>query len=147
MEPMAYAGTVDEAGKFRPINPGAFKFSFVPFKGRDVILTIEERRTTRSNRQNRAFYGIVVKAFCEHMGYRFNNARDKEFVKSVILNGIGHYEIRKGLRGETVHDVKPTSNLDTREFKELYEACQQLGAENGLVIPDPESALALGAKG
>lgn len=118
----------------------------MPFRDKDVIVTFEERKTTRSNRQNRAFYGIVVKAFCEHMGHRFANARDKEFVKGVILNGIGHYEIRKGLRGEVVHDAKPTSNLNTQEFKELYEACQQLGAENGLVIPDPESALALGAK-
>jgi len=143
---MAYAGHVDGAGKFHPSNPGAFKFAGIPFKDKDVIVTFEERKTTRSNRQNRAFYGIVVKAFCEHMGYRFINARDKEFVKDQILLGIGHYEIRKGLGGKVVHEVKSTSNLDTRAFKELYEACQQLGAENGLVIPDPESAVALGAK-
>ncbi len=145
-EPMAYAGHVDEVGKFHPVNPGAFKYAGVPFRGKDVILTWEERKTTRSNRQNRAFYGIVVKAFCEYMGYRFANARDKEFVKDQILLGIGHYEIRKGLRGQNVQEVKPTHNLDAKAFKEMYEACQQLGAENGLVIPDPESALALGAK-
>lgn len=147
MEPMAYAGRVDAAGKFHPSNPGAFRFAGMPFKEKDVIVTFEERKTTRSNRQNRAFYGIVVKAFCEHMGYRFASTKDKEFVKDQILLGIGHYEIRKGLRGEVVHEAKSTHNMDPKAFKEMYEACQQLGAENQIMIPDPESAVALGAKG
>jgi hypothetical protein len=146
MEAMAYAGHVDAAGKFHPMNPGAFKFAGIPFKNKDVILTWEERKNTRSNRQNRAFYGIVVKAFCEYMGYRISNARDKEFVKNEILLAIGHYDIKTGLGGKAVREVKSTHNLDTREFQELYEACQMLGAENGLVIPDPESAAVMGAK-
>jgi hypothetical protein len=145
-EPMAYTGHVDAAGKFHPVNPGAFKFAGLPFKGKDVIITFEERKNTRSNQQNRAFYGIVVKAFCEYMGYRFASARDKEFVKDQILLEVGHYEIKKGLGGKVVHEVKSTHNLDTKAFKELYEACQKLGAENELVIPDPESAVAMGAK-
>lgn len=146
-DPMAYAGRIDEAGKFHPVNPGAFKFAGLPFKGKDVIITFEERADTRSNRQNRAFYGIVVKAFCEHMGYRFNNAREKEFVKNEILLAIGHYEIKAGIGGTEKKVVKPTHKMPAKDFSVMYETCQQLGAENEIMIPDPDSALALGAKG
>lgn len=145
-DPMAYAGSVDEVGKFHPSAPGAFRFAFLPFKGREVVLTIEAKKETRSNRQNRAFFGIVVRAFCERMGYRFASAKDKEFVKDEILIAIGHYEIKRGLGGKEKKVVKSTHNMPKMEFKEMYEACQMLGAENGLVIPDPESPVAMGAK-
>lgn len=147
IEPMSYPGRFDAAGKFHPKDPGAFRHAGVPFKGKAGLVTFEELKTTRSNRQNRAFFGIVVRAFCEHMGYRFANARDKEFVKDQILLGVGHYTVRKGLGGREVHEAMPTHNMDPRAFKELYEACQELGAQEGLVIPDPESPVALGAKG
>ena len=146
-EPMAYAGHVDGAGKFHPTNPGAFKFAGMPFKDKDVILTWEERKDTRSNKQNRAFYGVVIRLFCEYMGYRFNNARDKEIVKTEVLLAIGHYDIKRGLGDKEIRVVKPTHNMKTKEFIEMYEQCQELGASMNIVIPDPESALALGAKG
>jgi hypothetical protein len=146
MDSMAYPGRVDEVGKFHPLNPGAFRFAGLPFKGKDVIVTFAERPNTRSNQQNRFFYGIVVKAFCEYMGYRFNNARDKEFVKDEILLAIGHFDIKAGIDGKEKKVVKPTHNLPAQDFSVMCEMCQQLGAEHNLIIPDPDSALAMGAK-
>ena len=146
LDPVAYEGTVDENGKFFPYSPGAFKFALRPFRGRHIVVRFEEWKATRSNQQNRAFYGIVVKSFCEHLGYRFANAREKEFVKAQILEAVGWYDIVKGIDGKDKHMIKPTSNMDTKAFSELYEACQQLGAEYGCPIADPESAQGLAAK-
>lgn len=146
LDPVAYEGTVNETGKFFPYSPNAFKFALRPFVGKRIKVTFEEYRDTRSNQQNRAFYGIAVKLFCEYMGYRFSSAREKEFVKNQILEAIGHYDIVKGIDGRPKNMIRPTSNMDTREFSEMYEACQELGASLGLVIPDPDSAHAMAAK-
>ena len=62
---MSHLGRVGEDGKFIPANPGAFKFAFLPFKGGEVVLTIEAKKETRSDVQNRTFYRLVVRAFCE----------------------------------------------------------------------------------
>ena len=142
LDPVTYDGTVDDNGKFFPYNPGAFKFALRPFRGKRLRVTFEEYRETRSSQQNRAFYGLAVKAFCEHMGYRFANQRDKEFVKGQILEGIGWYEIAKGIDGKPKHKIKPTSNMSTQAFSEMYEAIQQLGAEYGVVVPDPDWTMA-----
>lgn len=147
MDGVAYLGEKGEDGKFKPDSPKAFSFAMAGFKPKQRVRVIfEEYKETRSNRQNRYFWGVVVRAFCEYMGYRFANARDREFVKDQILTGIGHYELKMGLGGKEIKVVKGTHNLPAREFKEMVEACQELGAENGIVIADPESPRALGAK-
>lgn len=145
-EAVEYVGVVDmDSAKFEPDSPGAFRFAFAPFKGKKVRLRIEEWKATRSNQQNRAFYALVVRSFCEYMGYRFGNEREKEYVKAQVLEAVGHYTIERGLDGKEKKLIKSTSRLDKREFSELFEACQQLGAENGIVIDDPDSARGLGA--
>lgn len=136
-EAVEYVGEVDtESAKFHPDSPGAFRYAFAPFKGKKVRLRIEEWKKTRTNQQNRAWFGIVVKRFMDHQG-----ERDKEYMHRVILEHIGHYDLVETL-GKTEKRLKRTSNLSTREFSELYEAAQQLGAEYGIVIPDPDSTQA-----
>lgn len=138
---VAYAGIVGEDGKLHPDSPGAFKFAFTPFKGKKVKLTIEEWKETRSNQQNRAWFGIVIKYFMEYMGIR-----DRLYVHRVILEHIGHYDLVE-VFGKMEKKIKSTHNLPKREFSELYEAAQQLGAEFGIVIPDPTSAQAQAVMG
>lgn len=147
MDPVSYLGVKGEGGRFAPDSPQAFKYAMAAFQpNQRVRVTFEAYAETRSNRQNRFFWGVVVRAFCEHMGYRFGNARDKEFVKDQILIGIGHWEAKEGLGGQKVKVVKPTHNMPAKDFKSLVEACQELGASIGLVIADPESPRAQGAR-
>lgn len=136
-EAVEYVGAVDEGtAKFHPDSPGAFRFAFAPFKGKKVRLRIEEWKQTRTNQQNRAWFGIVVKEFMRHTG-----ERNKEYMHRVILEHVGHYDLVETL-GKMEKRIKPTSKLSTREFSELYEAAQQLGAEYGIMIPDPDSSQA-----
>ena len=142
MEALVYLGAMGEDGKFHADSPSAFRAGAKAFAGKRLRVTFEEPRETRSDRQNRAFYGLAVKAFCEHMGYRFNSVLDREYVKREILIAVGHFDRRRGLDGKEKLEPKPTKKLDTREFAELYEAIQVMGAEIGVMVPDPEPEMA-----
>lgn len=141
MEPLTYLGMMGEDGKFHPNSPTSFKAGAKAFAGRPVKVTFEEPRETRSDRQNRAFYGLAVRAFCEHMGYRFNLEADKEYVKREMLIAVGHFTMRRGLDGTEKPEPKPTRKMDTKDFSDLFQAIQELGAEMGIVIPDPDPEL------
>lgn len=138
---VAYIGHVGENGEFSPDSPNAFKYAYRPFHGKTVLLTIEEYKNTRSNRQNRAWFGIVIPAFMAYMG-----ERDKLYVHGEVLKAIGHYDIKESFEGQT-KNPKPTRNLSTEKFSELYQAAQELGASLGVPIPDPDSAQALAVMG
>lgn len=132
VEAVLYPGRA-EAGRFIPDSPGAFKFAFRPFEGKAVEVLVREFKKTRSNRQNRAWFGIVIKAFMDYMG-----ERDKLYVHTKVLEAIGHYEV-KMVFGKEDKKVLPTHNLKADKFKALYEAAQELGAQYGVMIPDPDS--------
>jgi hypothetical protein len=138
---VAYIGQVDADGKFIPDSPNAFKYALRPFRGLTVQVTFEEYKPTRSDRQNRAWFGIVIKEFMGYMG-----ERDKLYVHQEVCKAIGHYEIKESFEGP-VKVPKSTRRLSAEKFSELYKAAQELGATFGIVIPDPESAQALAAIG
>lgn len=147
MDPVAFIGTKGEDGKFKADSPKSFSFALAGFKpGQKIKVTFEEYHETRSNAQNRAFWGIVVKEFCAFMGYRFNNERDRNYVKDQVLELIGHCETVAGLNGEMKVRVLPTSKLSKPAFKDLYERCQEEGAKLGVFLPDPGTKEYLGAK-
>lgn len=141
MDPVAHMGRVGEDDRFIPDSPRAFKLAFRPFRGKEVWVTIEERRKTRSTAQNKAWWALVIKPFADYMG-----ERDKNFVHHQVLVEIGHYDLVTVL-GKEVKKVKPTHNLDSKAFSELFESAQELGAAFGVMIPDPSStqAKAMGA--
>lgn len=138
---VAYIGQVGEGDKFIPDSPGAFKYAFRPFRGLPILVTIEEYKNTRSNRQNRAWFGIVIREFMAYMG-----ERDKLYVHREVCKAIGHYEIKESFDGP-VKEPKRTSNMSTEKFSELYKAAQEFGASLGIVIPDPDSSHGLAAIG
>lgn len=144
---VAYLGEKGEDGKFRPDSPKAFSLAMARFQPKEKIkITFEKHHETRSNAQNRAFFGIVVKAFCDFMGYRFNNERDRLYVKDCILELVGHTETVKALNGEMKVRPLPTSKLSKPAFSDLYARCQEEGAKLGIFLPDPGTPEYMGAK-
>jgi hypothetical protein len=145
-ESVEFLGRPTDDGHFRAESPKALA-AFLAARARhgkerkkDMLLrvTIEDWKPTRTNQQNRAWFGIVVKLFCEHMGHRYGNAHEKEFVHEQILINIGHCETVRSFHGELKERALPTHDLEADKFWDLYERAQQLGAEMGIVIPDPE---------
>lgn len=145
-EALSYLGVFGDDGKFHPDSPNAFRAGAKAFTGKRTKVTLELPKETRSDRQNRFLYGVVVRAFCEYMGYRFNSTADKEYVKREILLEVGHYDLKRSLDGTERREPKPTRKMDKQTFGDLCAALQQMGAEYGIVIPDPESPQAMAAK-
>jgi hypothetical protein len=138
---VAYIGTVGPDDKFIADSPNAFKYALRPFRGMTVLVTFEEFKNTRSNRQNRAWFGVVIREFMLYMG-----ERDKLYVHREVCKAIGHYDLKESFEGP-VKEPKSTRKLSAEKFSELYKAAQELGASLGIVIPDPDSNFALAVIG
>lgn len=95
------------------------------------LATFKFYRPKRSDAQNRFWHGIVIPAFVEHCGYEFAEMKDalalELLPKEVVDMKTGEVRIVPG----------HTSELNTKEFNDLIERAQRLGAEMGIVIPDP----------
>ncbi len=142
-----YRGKATEDGKFVPDSPAALRALLqTKAKGKkDIAITVDDWKPLQTDPQRRVWFGIVVKRFCEYMGYRFNNKDDREFVHHQILIACGRYDIKKifGKEEKVAHSMKRGS-MTTEQFSELLADVQQLGAEQGVVIPDPNSVEGLG---
>ena len=96
-----------------------------------VVVSIRVNREKRSNAQNKFWHGVVIPAFAEHCGYEFDEMKDalalELLPKEVVDVKTGEVRIVPG----------HTSELNTKEFNELIERAQRLGAEMGVYVPDP----------
>lgn len=101
------------------------------FKRGTVLCRFKAYRESRSSAQNRYWHGVVVRAFAEHCGYEFHEAKDALALKLLPV------EVTDIQTGEICTVPGHTSELNTKEFNELIERAQRLGAELGLYIPDP----------
>jgi hypothetical protein len=97
--------------------------------GRGVI-TVKVLRESRSSQQNRFYHGVIIPLFAEHCGYEFDEMKDalalKLIPREVVDLDTGEVRIVPG----------HTSQLNTKEFNDLIERAQRLGAEMGIDIPN-----------
>lgn len=102
-------------------------------RGRFVELTLGKRKTTRSSKANRYYFGVVVKLLAEHCGY------DRQEMHETLA-----------MRFLRIEDCpvtgaprrKRTPKTDSTEFSEYVNHCIQLAAELGVVIPDANEVAA-----
>lgn len=98
--------------------------------GRRLILRVETFDEKRSAAQNRYWHGVVIPLFADHCGERFADMKD-----TLALHLIP--KTVKALDGSEHKVPGHTSDLTVKEFNELIERAQQLGAEMDIYIPDP----------
>lgn len=134
--PVAYIGTVRQ-GKFLPDDRAAFAKAFLRKDGTKMVVTAKQWVKGRSSASNRYWWGIVVALFMDEMGLR-----DKEEMHHIILENIGHYELKRAGKMD-IKVVKNTHDLPRDDFAVLIDAAAQLYAEwFGGFIPRPDSAQA-----
>lgn len=109
------------------------------FRDGEVLITVERARATRSDLQNRWYFGQILRLLAEHTGYtidelheyckqRFNPKR----VTFCDDNGVVTDEQTIGLS---------TTKLNRVTFGEYCEAIRSWAAADlGVVIPDPDPA-------
>ena len=123
------------SGKLELRAPLEFKTAMRRFGDVEVSIRIERFRPHRSNAQNRFWHGVVIPAFADHCGYEFNEMKDALALELIPVT------IRTRA-GQEVTVPGHTSDLNTKEFNDLIERAQRLGATMGIYIPDPNEAVA-----
>lgn len=123
-------GYIDAEG-FHMDDVKHFKKMSLAFKHGGAVFTLKSARPSRSAAQNRFWHGVVIPLFSEHCGYEFDEMKDALALRLIPK------EIVDMSTGE-VHVVPGhTSALNTKEFNDLIERAQRLGAEMGIYVPDP----------
>lgn len=99
--------------------------------GAKVEATFKVYRPTRSNAQNRFWWGVIVPTIAEHLGYHNDEMHEALKVKFLALDPEPNEHGLMRVRG--------TSTLNTKEFTDLIEnVVTWAGAEFGINIPMPD---------
>jgi len=121
-----FRGRVSETGVLQ-VGP-QFEVWLSTLKGKEVDVVVREKRTQRSNKQNRAYFGIVVKDLADHLGYTKDECHD-----ALKIMFASRKDEKTGL---TL--VESTSKMNTKRFIRYYEDIQRWAAEFlGYDIPSP----------
>lgn len=107
----------------------------------DVEIVIERKHATRSLAQNAAYWGVYIKALCEHTGYTADEMHD--ILKAKFLPKKLAVTDKNGeIHGEFVIGGT-TTRLNKIEFGEYMDAIRVWAAEElGVEIPAIESEAA-----
>lgn len=130
-------GTI-EGGRLEIRNRTALAQALRGMKDGEVLVRIERLKATRSSRQNRYYWGVIVQLLAEHTGYtpdEMHEVLKAKFLPKRFAVTDGNGEIRDELVIGGSSAV-----LNTVEFGEYCEAIRGWAAETlDVVIPDPEA--------
>lgn len=128
MQPTPIFGGTVQNGKICLEHPGAFKAVLARLEGKQIGLRLTKHSHTRSLSQNAYYWGVVVPLLAESCGYS-----DDEMHDALKWKFLQRHD-------GPMPTVRSTAGLNTAEFSEYIEQCRRLGAEMGLVVPDPGEA-------
>ena len=127
MTPLFY-GRVDKNGRMILDNPTSFAQECDRLRDKPIEVTIRKRRTQRTLKQNRAYFGLIIGEIAEHCGYTKDEAHE----------ALAWKFLRQGEPDAMLPKRRSTSDLSTKEFEEYTAQVKQFAAEElGLFIPDP----------
>lgn len=100
---------------------------------------VEPRRETRTTQQNRYYFGVVVRSFCEYMadqGQPIPTLEAHGFLKRKFLP----LDLVNPVTGEVMDTIADTSHdKDIAAFAAYIDQCiHWLGTTFGIVVPDPQ---------
>ena len=101
--------------------------------GKELVVTVAQKKRRRSDEQNRYWWGVVVATFCKAL-----EGWHPEDVHDYLLGEHFGWERVEGLGKVKLRPIKRSSKLSKQEFAELVAHAQQIGAEHGIFIADPE---------
>lgn len=123
------------AGKLRIHNRRMFDLALASMPDAEVIVTIERVRATRSQAQNRWYWGQIVKLISDETGYdplEVHELLKEKFLPKTLALPDKHGEANEFVIGGS------TAKLNKVEFGEYCEQVRRWAAESlGVVIPDP----------
>lgn len=128
---MKHLGKVNDSGKLELVSRDLFLADIAQYKGKDVVISIKQKRNSRSLKQN-AYYWVCVQLAHSQMlelGNEYTENQVHEFFKSKFLQVQETITNRKTGETENVMRVKSTTELDVKEFNEYIEKIARFCAE------------------
>lgn len=145
IDKLSYFGIVSTDGIMRITNRKKFDADVLKyFPGKDIIVEVIERPKTRSERQNRYYWGVVIpimiKGF-QDLGYDVTKDDVHDFNKKEF----NFEEIVNEGTGEIIKMPRSTTVIEIGEFNKTFiSKIQQFAAEFlSCYIPDPKEDLTL----
>ncbi len=106
-----------------------------PYEGLTVEVTIKHKKFSRSDNQNRYYFGVVVKTLADHTG--FTKDEMHEVLKHKFLR---YWATISGPEDyiEQVEFTKSTTDLNTAEMEQYLENIREWASiQLGCYIPEP----------
>lgn len=116
------------------------------FEGKEICLTIERKRKTRSNPQNAFYWSTVIPIIQQGLKDVTGEVRDANSIHYQILLPLcaPTRDIINEETGQVISEKITSSELTTTEFSEYIMEIQKWSAEFlGVEVPDPNSEMKL----
>ena len=116
-------------------------FTEASFKWGDIAVTLEPVKNSRSNRQNRYYWGVVVCAV-RNLFNQHGDMASEEFVHRYLKAEIGGMKRKITLpNGATAYDIDTSTRLTTAQWEDWMQAIRAWAAEYGCFIPLPNEIM------
>ncbi|WP_394749562.1 hypothetical protein [Spongiimicrobium salis] len=116
------------------------------FEGKVIEFTIQRKKKSRSNPQNRFYWGVVIPIIQQGLKDCTGEVRDSNSIHYQILLPLFSCsrEITNTQTGEIVTEKMTSSEMTTTQFAEYILEIQKWAAEFlGIEVPDPNQELTL----
>lgn len=136
-----FIGFVDDAGHFTLDRREDFLKALEPFKGQEVVLTVEARGRSRSAAQNRWLWGCALPLIADHCGYDHHEHERLHYDLLSVRFGTVAIAPLVPQAPPRIVPSKTSSELNTKEFSEYMDWLVRYAAETfSVVIPLPDEA-------
>jgi len=118
-----------EQGKLILFNHQKYLAQVLKLEGKEIELTVRQKKKQRSNDANRYYWGVIVEIISEHIGY------DRE---ETHFNLKLKFASQPDAEKDGMVRAKSTADMDTKEFSQYCDSIKRWAAEFlGVYIPDP----------
>lgn len=127
-------------------NRNLIKSAIESFEGKDIQLTIQLKKKTRSNNQNRYYFGIIIPIFQNCIKVEWGEIMSIEEVHSFLKTNC-NYEEKVSDEGLIVRRIKSTTENTTTQQEEYHSLCRTLAMDYfNTEIPLPNTEIMLDFK-
>lgn len=120
-----------EKGKLELGNRPRFQTNLVKLEGKEVEISITERKSTRSLRQNAYYFGVIIKLMSKYCGYDPDEMHERlqyRFLRRTLPDGFVY--------------VQRYKNLNTKQAETYHSQIRQWASmEYSVYIPDPNEGI------
>lgn len=121
------------------MDPGRLRDVLLSYRDQTWVWTLVKPITkTRSGKQNRYYWGVIIKMIAEEIcGYPASNEDRDAIHKEMAKKFLGYAIVEKG--GFTFEVIRSTTDLNTKEMEEYHEHIRRWASEYlYLYIPLPK---------